>query len=176
MHIDAIFGAIGRWCVRFRWLVLLVWVIGAIGAATQLPALSSVTQSNNDKFLPASAQSQHAIDLAAPFGNSNSLPIPVIAASAAGPLTATQVSALNSLQTDLKSVHGVQRVLDVGRSADNQAEQLLVLAANNSGTWSTGCARRSPRPGCLAGCTRTWPATSLSRWTSRRRQATPATR
>jgi RND superfamily putative drug exporter len=132
MHIDAIFGAIGRWCVRFRWLVLLVWIIGAIGAATQLPALSSVTQSNNAKFLPASAPSQHAIDLAAPFGNSNSLPIPVIAASAAGPLTATQVSALNSLQTELKSVHGVQRVLDVGRSADNQAEQLLVLAANNS--------------------------------------------
>src|SRR5262249_47596250 len=100
MHIDAIFGAIGRWCVRFRWLVLVVWVVGAIAAVTQLPALSSVTQSNNAKFLPASAPSQHAIDLAAPLGNSNLLPIPVVAA-AAGPLTASQVSALTSLQTDL---------------------------------------------------------------------------
>ena len=76
MHIDAIFGAIGRFAVRFRWLVLLVWIAGAIGAATQLPALSSVTQSNNSKFLPASAPSQHAIDLSAPFGTANLHPDP----------------------------------------------------------------------------------------------------
>jgi len=59
MHVDAVFGAIGRWAVRLRWLVLLVWVFGAIAAVTQLPSLSSVTQSNNSKFLPASAPSQH---------------------------------------------------------------------------------------------------------------------
>jgi uncharacterized membrane protein YdfJ with MMPL/SSD domain len=52
VHIDAIFGAIGRFAVRFRWLVLLVWIAGAIGAATQLPALSSVTQNNNSKPCP----------------------------------------------------------------------------------------------------------------------------
>ena len=61
-----------------------IWIVGAIAAVTQLPSLSSVTQSNNAKFLPASAPSQHAIDLAAPFGNSNLLPIPVIAATPAG--------------------------------------------------------------------------------------------
>ena len=53
MHIDTIFRAIGSFCVRFRWLVLAAWVAGAIAAATLLPALSSVTQSNNTKFLPA---------------------------------------------------------------------------------------------------------------------------
>ena len=68
MRIDAIFGAIGRFAVGFRWLVVLAWVIAAIAAATQLPALSSVTQSNNTKFLPASAPSEHAAVLAAPFG------------------------------------------------------------------------------------------------------------
>ena len=30
MRIDAIFGAIGRFVVRFRWLVILVWIAGAI--------------------------------------------------------------------------------------------------------------------------------------------------
>ena len=62
MHIDAIFGAIGRFAVRFRWLMLLVWIAAAIAAATQLPSLSSVTQNNNTKFLPASAPSEHAAD------------------------------------------------------------------------------------------------------------------
>jgi putative drug exporter of the RND superfamily len=133
MHIDAIFGAIGRWAVRLRWLVLLVWVFGAIAAVTQLPALSSVTQSNNSKFLPASAPSQHAIDLSAPFGSSNSLPVPVIAATTSGPLTAADISAVSSLQSQLHTVPGIQKVLDVGRSANGEAVQLLALAANNSG-------------------------------------------
>ena len=133
MHIDAIFGAIGRWAVRLRWLVLLVWVFGAIAAVTQLPALSSVTQSNNSKFLPASAPSQHAIDLSAPFGSSNLLPVPVIAATTSGPLTAADISAVAALQSQLHTVPGIQKVLDVGRSANGQAVQLLALAANNSG-------------------------------------------
>ena len=133
MHIDAIFGALGRWCVKLRWLVLLVWVVGAIAAVTQLPSLSSVTQSNNSKFLPASAPSQHAIDLSAPFGSSNLLPIPVIAATTSGPLTAADISAVTSLQSQLHSVTGIKQVLDVGRSANGQAVQLLALAANNSG-------------------------------------------
>src|SRR5580698_1591690 len=128
MHIDAIFGAIGRWSVRLRWLVVLIWVVGAVVAVNQLPSLNSVTQSNNAKFLPASAPSQHAIDLAAPFGNSNQLPIPVLAATTSGPLTPADVSALASLQQQLTTVPGVKAVKDVGRSANGQAEQLLALA------------------------------------------------
>jgi uncharacterized membrane protein YdfJ with MMPL/SSD domain len=31
MHVDAVFGAIGRWAVRLRWLILLIWVFGAPG-------------------------------------------------------------------------------------------------------------------------------------------------
>ena len=88
MRVDAIYGAIGRFSVRFRWLVLLIWIAAAIAAATQLPSLSSVTQGNNQKFLPASAASSQAATLAAPFGTAGKLPIPVVAATTAGPLTA----------------------------------------------------------------------------------------
>jgi putative drug exporter of the RND superfamily len=134
MHIDAIFGAIGRWAVRLRWLVVLIWIVGAVAAVSQLPALSSVTQSSNSKFLPANAPSQHAIDLSAPFGNPNLIPIPMIVATTSGPLTAADVSALTTLQTRLLTVPSVRGVKDVGRSANNQAEQLLALAsAANSG-------------------------------------------
>jgi RND superfamily putative drug exporter len=133
MHIDAIFGAIGRWSVRLRWLVVLVWVLGAVVAVSQLPSLNSVTQSNNEKFLPASAPSQHAIDLATPFGNPNLVPVPVIAAATSGPLTPADISALNSLQRQLKTVPGIKRIQDVGRSANGQAEQLLALASAANG-------------------------------------------
>ena len=50
---------------------LLAWIVAAIAAATQLPSLASVTQNNNTKFLPASAPSEHAAALAAPFGTDN---------------------------------------------------------------------------------------------------------
>ncbi|HEY6279501.1 MAG TPA: MMPL family transporter [Streptosporangiaceae bacterium] len=128
MHIDTIFRGIGAFAVRFRWLVLAVWVAGAIAAASLLPSLNSVTQNNNSKFLPASAPSEHAAQLAAPFGTAALVPIPVVAARPAGPLTTADSAALTALQHDLHAVPGVARVLDAGRSADGHAEQLVVLA------------------------------------------------
>src|SRR6266705_1532376 len=133
MHMDAIFGAIGRLSVRFRWIVLLVWIVGAVAAVTQLPALSSVTQNNNSKFLPASAPSEHAAELAAPFGTANLIPIPVVAARSGSPLTSADVAAMTALQQKLRTVPTISRVLDAGRSADGQAEQLVVLAEQGSG-------------------------------------------
>ena len=133
MHIDATFGAIGRFAVRFRWLVVLLWIAAAFAAITQLPSLSSVTQSNNSKFLPASAPSEHAAQLAAPFGTANLLPIPVLAARAAAPLTPADITALTALQGRLASVTGVKKVLDAGTSPDGHAEQLVVLAIQGGG-------------------------------------------
>ena len=87
MRIDAIFGAIGRFAVRFRWLVLLAWIVAAFAAVTQLPSLASVTNNNNSTFLPASAPSEHAATLAAPLGTANLFGIPVVAARSAATLT-----------------------------------------------------------------------------------------
>jgi putative drug exporter of the RND superfamily len=133
MHIDAVFSAIGRFAVRFRWLVLLLWIVGAVGAVTQLPALSSVTQNNNSKFLPASAPSEHAVELAAPFGTANLIPVPVVAARSGSPLTPADVTALTALQRQLRTVPTVSQVLEAGRSADGHAEQLVVLATQGGG-------------------------------------------
>ena len=133
MHIDTIFRGIGAFSVRFRWLMLVIWVVGAFAAATQLPSLNSVTQNNNAKFLPASAPSEHAAFLAAPFGTASLVPIPVVAARPAAPLTPADAAALTALQHDLRAVPGVARVLDSGRSADGHAEQLVVLAQQGGG-------------------------------------------
>ena len=136
VRIDKIFGAIGSFSVRFRWLMVLIWVVAAIGAVRGLPSLSSVTQNNNTKFLPASAPSEHAVVLDAPFGTANLVPIPLVAARPGTPLTPADISALSSLSGRLRSVSGVVRVLDVGRSANGQAEQLVVLARQGGGNQS----------------------------------------
>ena len=133
MHIDAIFGAIGRFAVRFRWLILLAWIAAAIAAATQLPSLASVTQNNNTKFLPASAPSEHAAELAAPFGINNLFGIPVVAARSGTSLTPADTSALTALAGQLTKVPSVVRVQDLGRSPDGHAEQLLALVQANGG-------------------------------------------
>jgi putative drug exporter of the RND superfamily len=129
VHIDSVFRAIGSFAVRFRWFVLVAWVAGAIAAMALLPALSSVTQSNNTKFLPASAPSSHAAALAAPFGTSGLVPVTVVAARSGAPLATTDVTALDSLRAQLAGTAGVSRVIDLGRSPDGHAEQLMVLAA-----------------------------------------------
>ena len=134
MHVDAIFGAIGRFAVRFRWLVVLVWIAGAVAAVTQLPALSSVTQGNNAKFLPAGAPSEHAAELAAPFGTANLATTPVVAARPGSALTTADLAALTALQGKLQSVSGVVKVVDAGQSPDGQAEELVVFTRQGSGS------------------------------------------
>jgi len=132
MSVDVIFGSIGKFSVRFRWLMALVWIVGAVAAVQFLPSLSSVTQSDNTKFLPANAPVEKATTLAAPLGPTNLIPIPLVAARATGPLTAADTAAIARLQGELKTVSGVRRVLDLGTSQPSaanpgQANQSLVL-------------------------------------------------
>jgi len=49
------FASLGRFVVRFRWVILVVWLVGAPLAAKHLPSLSSVAKNDNSAFLPASA-------------------------------------------------------------------------------------------------------------------------
>ncbi|MBO0815446.1 MAG: MMPL family transporter, partial [Actinobacteria bacterium] len=133
MHIDTIFRGIGSLAVKFRWLVLIAWVVGAIAAVQLLPSLNSVTQNNNQKFLPASAPSSHAQELAAPFGTASLVPIPLVVARADGPLTHADLSAVAALPARLKTVSGVDKVQDAGVSADRHAVQLVALAEQGGG-------------------------------------------
>jgi RND superfamily putative drug exporter len=132
MDVDAIFSALGRISVRFRWSMLLVWIIGAVAASALLPSLSSVTQSDNTKFLPANAPVEKATMLAKPFGTSNLLPVPLVAAKTSGSLTAADVAALAALQRKLSADPSVARIIDLGQSdaaagPTGQADELVVL-------------------------------------------------
>jgi putative drug exporter of the RND superfamily len=132
VRIHGVFRGIGSFAVKFRWLIVLVWVVAAVAVPRALPALSSVTQGNNANFLPASAPSEHALKLAAPLGGSTLLPVPVVAA-AQGSLTPADLAWLQKLQHDLGKVPTVVKVRDLGRSPDGQAQQLQVLSNVSQG-------------------------------------------
>ena len=133
MHADDIFRAIGRFSVKFRWVVLVAWLAAAFAIPSALPSLASVTQGNNSSFLPASAPSEQAANLAAPFGGTNLVPVPVVAAVSSGTLTSADLAWITTLQTDLGKVPTVVTVHDLGVSASRagvsgQAAQLQVLS------------------------------------------------
>jgi putative drug exporter of the RND superfamily len=133
VRIHAIFGGIGAFAVKFRWFVIAAWLIAAFAVPHFLPSLNSVTQGNNSAFLPASAPSEKAAQLAAPFGSANLIPVPVVAAVSQGALSTADTNWLSSLQHDLGSVPTVVGVHDLGRSADQQAEQLQVVSNVSGG-------------------------------------------
>ena len=131
VRIHAIFGGIGAFAVKFRWVVIAAWLIAAFAVPKFLPSLNSVTQGNNSAFLPASAPSEQAAQLAAPFGATNLVPVQVVAAVDQGTLSTADTTWLATLQHDLATVPTVVSVRDLGRSADQQAEQLQVLSDVN---------------------------------------------
>jgi putative drug exporter of the RND superfamily len=141
VHADDIFRAIGKFAVKFRWVVLIVWIAAAAVIPKALPSLASVTQGNNSAFLPASAPSEHATNLAAPLGISLSVtPVPVVASVSSGSFSAADQSWLGSLVTDLGKVATVTKVRDLGRSAvpaphgvAGQAAQIQVLSNVSQG-------------------------------------------
>jgi RND superfamily putative drug exporter len=139
VRVHAIFGGIGSFAVKYRWIVLLAWIVAAVAVPRALPSLSSVTQSNNANFLPASSPSEHALHLAEPLGASTLTALPVVAATTTGqPLSSADQAWLQRLQTDLGRVHTVVRVRDLGRSPDGQAAQLQILSSENGGGSGSG--------------------------------------
>jgi RND superfamily putative drug exporter len=138
VRIHGVFRGIGSFAVKFRWFVLLAWIIAAVAVPRALPSLSSVTQGNNANFLPASAPSEHALKLAGPLGGSTLTPVPVVAASTQGTLSAADQAWLQKLEQDLGQVKTVVKVRDLGRSPDGQAAQVQVLSNVSQGGSGSG--------------------------------------
>ncbi|HLX51425.1 MAG TPA: hypothetical protein VKS82_24120, partial [Streptosporangiaceae bacterium] len=78
----SLFAMLGRFSIRFRWLVVAVWIGGAVASVLFLPSLAAAVNNNNTQYLPASMPSNVAARLAAPFyGASNNDDAFVVAAT-----------------------------------------------------------------------------------------------
>ena len=125
-----VFAAIGKFSVRFRWLIVVIWVAGTFFAVNNLPSLSGVTQSSNSSFLPASAPSEKAIQLGASLGeNGKSQPIPLVVATKDGQkLTPNDLGLISTLDKRLSKLPNVVSVRPAGESPDGQAFEAAIIA------------------------------------------------
>ena len=128
--VNALFAALGRGSVRFRWLIVVVWILGTGFAVHALPKLSSEINNNNSAFLPTSAPSNQAAVLAEPLiGSVNQAPVDIVAVTSGRQLSAADRSALSALAAKLGRVPTVHRVEFLGASPDGRAQDDLVLSS-----------------------------------------------
>src|SRR6266478_2123374 len=118
-YVGSFFAVTGRLSVRFRWAIVLAWVAGTVAAMTLLPSLSAVTQSDNTSFLPASAPSEQAAQLASPLQGASLTAVTVVAARSGGAhsgraLTGADQAAVARLSAALARAARVTGVRDAG--------------------------------------------------------------
>ncbi|MGH9046142.1 MAG: MMPL family transporter, partial [Acidimicrobiales bacterium] len=129
--VDRLFGALGRTVVRYRWLIVILWLVGTGVAVKTLPSLGSQVN-NNSAFLPANAPSNQAATLAEPLsGPANQSLIQVVAVAHGGALGASDQAAFQSLIPALAKIPTVDHVQFGSVSPDRDAAEILVLSKNS---------------------------------------------
>jgi putative drug exporter of the RND superfamily len=129
--VDSAFETLARFVVRFRWLVVVFWLLVAIVTSAALPSLGSEVNDNNSAFLRASAPSTKAANLAAPLlggGASGRVSEITIIASRSGQLTSSDLAAVSRVTSLAQGVPNVLSATELGISADGQAAQIRVRA------------------------------------------------
>ncbi|MGH2464247.1 MAG: MMPL family transporter, partial [Candidatus Limnocylindrales bacterium] len=122
------FMSLGRFSVRFRFLIVLAWFVVTVGAVRVLPSLADVAKDTTSGFLPADSPSMQAAVMAAPFQDT-SLAAATLVVARAGGLTTADNAAMDRLEASTRGVDHVKVVVDLGVSSDGQARQALVEAA-----------------------------------------------
>ena len=120
------FASIGRLTVRFRWLVVIAWIVGTVALTLGLPGISSVEKSSNSQFIPATMPSEQAARLTAPFRSGTTSEAVLVAATTTGRLSGVDIAAIERVESAVAAVPLVASVNDQGTSADGRARQAVV--------------------------------------------------
>ncbi len=123
------FAALGRFTVRFRWLIIAAWVVVTVVLTISLPSLSSVEKNSNSQFLPSSSASVRASVLATPFSSSTISDATYVAAVPTGSLTSADNLAVDRAEQAMRSLPKVTAVVDEGESVNGRARTALIEAA-----------------------------------------------
>ncbi len=124
----ALFTGLGRFTVRFRIPIVIFWIVVTAFSVRAFPSLASVAKDTNSGFLPASAPSIQASNLAGPFQNSTFAAATIVGVRSNGALTTQDQSALDAIENAVKKLNHVKVVRDLGVSRDGGARQALVQA------------------------------------------------
>lgn len=124
-----LFARIGRFSVRYRWAVIVVWMVATALAVHFFPSLSSVANNNNSAFLPSNSPSLQAAQLGAPFER-GSLPTSLLVAVRTDrPLSLADQASITRAEKTIATLPGVVGVRDQGISGDGKARKALVTAS-----------------------------------------------
>ena len=118
------FTSLGRFSVRFRFLIVVAWIAVTILAVHFLPSLGDVAKDTTSGFLPATSPSMQAAAMAAPFQDVSLAPATLVVARSGG-LTAADNAAVDRLEARIRGVDRVKVVIDLGVSSDGQARQII---------------------------------------------------
>ncbi len=126
---DTAYASLGRFVVRFRYLIVITWVAITIVCVIAFPSLTSViTNTNFSAFLPGSAPSIQAAHLAAPFQNTQYASATIVAMRDHGPLMPADQAALDRLEHLVRAMPQVKTVSDLSTSPDEMARQVAIQA------------------------------------------------
>jgi RND superfamily putative drug exporter len=130
---DRFFSGLGRFVVRFRFLVVVFWIVLLVVSTRALPSLSSEVNNDNSQFLPANAPSELAADLASPFiGNVNTeSQIVIVGEDSVGRLTAVDQAALAREVVAAERVPRIVFAKEIAVSRDGKAAEMIVEARVN---------------------------------------------
>jgi putative drug exporter of the RND superfamily len=135
--VNALYEGLGRFVVRFRWFVVLFWLVAAIVTGAALPSIGSEVNNNNSAFLSSSEPSSKAATLATPLlgsgVNGGVQDITIVASRASGQLTSADLSAIQREVVLTRNVQMVRSSQLAGLSADGGAAQIRVRADVNGG-------------------------------------------
>lgn len=122
------FRAIAKFSVRFRWPIIVFWVIMVPISASVFPTLDSVTKNSTEGFLPNNSQTHTAYKLeTAAFQKKDTAGNAVLVASrSGGKLTDQDNLALKNLVEKIKDTKEITEVHDLGVSADGQAHEYSI--------------------------------------------------
>ena len=118
-------ASLGRFAVRYRYLVIAFWLVLAVICIKAFPSLSSVAQTDNSSFLPGSAPIKQASQLATPFQPATGSTA-VFVAARDGALTADDQRAITNVEAAIGKLPHVTLVRDQGVSADGSVWRALV--------------------------------------------------
>lgn len=125
------FTKIGRFSVQFRWLVVIIWIVGSFAAIKFLPSISSVVKTNNQAFLPQNSPSITAANLAKPLQNSNYSMIVMVGANGSGTLTQSDLATIAAINSKIATVPTVVSAKVAGIAPDNKAIQSEIISSTS---------------------------------------------
>jgi RND superfamily putative drug exporter len=119
-------AGVARFSIRFRYAIIGGWLVAAALCVTLLPSLASAINTDNSSFLPASAPSQQAMDLADPFQPTGTTTA-VLVVAGKSTLTTSDQNAITSLEGQIAKDNHVVSVSDQGLSKDGEASKAQVV-------------------------------------------------